>query len=268
MRFRIWTSLVKATDPESEVFCSTAVRTLLLLHHHADAFQSISKPELDRKPSLSSQVRSFRLRHGKRTASFSSALQKCTFLQSKGPEMSTGRETLSLAMLSPFLSPRLHESVHCRRQGESKESIDVLDRKYLDHIETCIVQNAKERQQDLKARRMDVDPGLQIFPFITHSPLSSAEILVSIICRLIEQDVPFKRIWTQVEKMYHNVPRIRGIRIACAGRTSRKATKAKTTNVRVGSTSLATFSRDVDYAAKTAITRYGSIGLKVWIAFD
>ena len=184
------------------------------------------------------------------------------------PGRTTGRETLSLALLAPLLTSRLQESRQCRAEGRAVTAPDPLDRKYLDHIESCVVENAAQRQLELRTRHMDVDPTFQLFPFITHTPVTSAAILVSMICRLIEKDVPFRRIWSQVETMFHQTPEIRGIRAACAGRTSRRATKAKTLNARVGSTSLAVFSRDVDYARATAATRHGNIGLKVWIAFN
>ena len=274
MRLRILAAITKAVEPEAEVFCSTAARTLLLLHSNADHFKvdlSQKSTIQDPKQATSRQIPTpLVLRNGRTRMK----KDKTTLLLQTHPphrrkiaDARAGREVISMALLSSLLSSRLEESRRCRQEGTKMQTPDVMGRKYMDHIESCVVQHAAKRQLALRARDMDVDPTFQLFPFVTHTPCTSAATLASMICHLIEKDIPFRRIWPQVETMYRQTPEIRGIRVACAGRTSRTSTKAKTINSRVGSTSLAVFSRDVDYAAITAATRRGSIGLKVWIAF-
>ena len=274
MRLRTLAAITKAVEPEAEVFCSTAARTLLLLHSNADHFEvdaSQKNAIQDPKQAASRQIpMPLVLRNGRtrmKNDTTALLLQAHSRDRQKIADVRAGREVVSLALLSPLLSSRLEESRRCREQGTKMHTPDVLGRKYMDHIETCVIQHAARRQLALRARGMDVDPTFQLFPFVTHTPCTSAATLASMICHLIEKDIPIRRIWSQVETMYRQTPEIRGIRVACAGRTSRASTKAKTLNYRVGSTSLAVFSRDVDYGAITAATRRGSVGLKVWIAF-
>eukprot|EP00210_Caulerpa_lentillifera_P005636 g5389.t1 len=252
-------SVAKAMEPEAEVFCSTALRALLLLHDKLDPAVKSHNGTGQKSPSQLFSPIKLGSTQNKLSSTFSHF--------QRGPD-STGRELLTLSLLSPMLTERLEESRKLRLKGtRSEKRVDVLNRKYLDHIESCVVQNAAQRHRRNLARNVDFDPCFQLFPFVTHTPVTSAATLASMICYLIERDIPFRRIWPQVETMYNNTQSIRGIRVSCAGRTSRKATKAKTLNARVGSTSLAVFSRDVDYASATADTRHGNIGIKVWIAF-
>ena len=55
-----------------------------------------------------------------------------------------------------------------------------------------------------------------------------------------------------------------GIRIMCAGRLG-GAEMARTEQYKDGRIPLHTLRADIDYAAYTAQTTYGSIGVKVWI---
>lgn len=257
--------VARAMEPEAEVFCSTALRTLLLLHDKSEPIKTASS-KLDQPQGASTKTR---LRNGR----MGQSLIVSQFLNRRNSKIGSGgsteRELLTLSLLSPLLTQRLQEARKSRTGGgvSTVKSVDVMDRKYLDHIESCVIQNAQKRHKTMRARNVDLDPCFQLFPFVTHTPVTSAATLASMICRLIERDIHFRRIWPQVETMYNQAQSIRGIRVSCAGRTSRKATKAKTLNARAGSTSLAVFSRDVDYAAATADTRHGSIGIKVWIAF-
>ena len=98
----------------------------------------------------------------------------------------------------------------------------------------------------------------------------SAVFLADEIVQLLQQNRPFRQIWDQ---MIENINRlkhiqIKGIRISCAGRTSKKAAKAKTISAKYGRTSLHVFSAEIDFASKTANTRFGAIGVKVWLAWE
>ena len=98
----------------------------------------------------------------------------------------------------------------------------------------------------------------------------SAIFLADEIVQLLQQNRPFRQIW---DKMIENINRfkqtqIKGIRISCAGRTSKKAAKAKTISAKYGRTSLHVFSAEIDFASKTANTRFGAIGVKVWLAWE
>lgn len=59
---------------------------------------------------------------------------------------------------------------------------------------------------------------------------------------------------------------MKGIRICCSGRLN-GAEIAQTEYMKYGSTSLHVFSDYIDYARAETSTRYGILGVKVWISY-
>ena len=93
------------------------------------------------------------------------------------------------------------------------------------------------------------------------------------IVKFLKQNKPFRQIWDKVIENFKRLKeiaqrRIKGIRISCSGRTSKKAAKAKTISAKYGRTSLHVFSAEIDFASKTANTRFGAIGVKIWLAWE
>ena len=65
-------------------------------------------------------------------------------------------------------------------------------------------------------------------------------------------------------------PKIIGMRISCSGRIggrSKKALRSRTLGLRNGSVPLNNFTRKIDYCYKKARTRYGIVGIKVWLSY-
>ena len=58
---------------------------------------------------------------------------------------------------------------------------------------------------------------------------------------------------------------IKGIRVLISGRLGRQE-KAKKASLYIGRTSLNTFNQKIDYSSTSALTKYGLIGIKVWIS--
>ena len=95
--------------------------------------------------------------------------------------------------------------------------------------------------------------------------------LVQEIIYYLERKLPFRRIKTQILREIPHYKRIKGIRIACSGRVggrSKKAQRSKTQSVKIGQTSLGVFSSKIDFASKSAFTRFGLIGVKVWVCYQ
>ena len=95
--------------------------------------------------------------------------------------------------------------------------------------------------------------------------------LVQEIIYYLERKLPFRRIKTQILREIPHYKRIKGIRIACSGRVggrSKKAQRSKTQSVKIGQTSLGVFSSKIDFAFKSAFTRFGLIGVKVWVCYQ
>jgi len=99
----------------------------------------------------------------------------------------------------------------------------------------------------------------------------SALFLVQEIIHYLERKVPFRRIKTQILREIPRYKRIKGIRITCSGRVggrSKKAQRSKTQSAKIGQTSLGVFSSKIDFACRSAYTRFGLIGVKVWICYQ
>ena len=87
----------------------------------------------------------------------------------------------------------------------------------------------------------------------------------------LERKVPFRRIKTQILREIPHYKRIKGIRITCSGRVggrSKKAQRSKTQSVKIGQTPLGVFSSKIDFASKSAHTRFGLVGVKVWVCYQ
>ena len=98
----------------------------------------------------------------------------------------------------------------------------------------------------------------------------SAFFWVQEIIYYLERKIPFRRIQTDLLKSIPHYKHIKGIRIKCSGRVggrSKKAQRSKTQSVKMGQTSLGMFDSKIDFACKSASTRFGLIGVKVWVCY-
>ncbi|USN56508.1 MAG: 30S ribosomal protein S3 [Candidatus Peribacteria bacterium] len=94
-------------------------------------------------------------------------------------------------------------------------------------------------------------------------PELSAKIMAEHVAAQIENRMPYRRVCKQtVEKVMEKGAE--GIKIQVAGRLG-GADIARTEKFAEGRVSLQTFRKDIDYHYTTAITKYGVIGVKVWI---
>ena len=107
---------------------------------------------------------------------------------------------------------------------------------------------------------------LSIIPIQVQSVYQSASLLAQAICTCIEQNKSFRFVCKTILKEIEAHPTIQGIRIACSGRLN-GAEIAKTECQKYGQTSLHVFSDRIDYAALSALTPYGILGVKVWISY-
>jgi hypothetical protein len=111
----------------------------------------------------------------------------------------------------------------------------------------------------------------EFLPFNVSQDWQSAGFLADEIVYFLERRVTFRRLKHKILKKITENSNIRGVRISCSGRVggkSKKAQRAKTDCVKYGQTSRHTFSSPIDFAARTARTIFGSVGIKVWICFN
>lgn len=111
---------------------------------------------------------------------------------------------------------------------------------------------------------------LDFMPLKVLEDWQSAGYIADELAYYIEKRVPFRVLKTRLVKTLLQHSAIRGIRITSSGRVggkSKKAQRAKTECIKVGQTCLHVFSSRIDFAARTAQTNFGSVGLKVWVCF-
>lgn len=95
-------------------------------------------------------------------------------------------------------------------------------------------------------------------------PNLSAEILAAGIASQIERHFPYKRaVAKTIEKAKE--AGARGIRVVVAGVLSGATSIARTEKKGFGPVPSQTLKKKVDFAKATAFTRYGTIGVKVWV---
>lgn len=94
-------------------------------------------------------------------------------------------------------------------------------------------------------------------------PETDAQLVAENVARKLEARVNFRRAMKQAVSQAMRRG-IQGIKIACSGRLG-GAEIARTEWYRVGRLPLQTIRADIDYGFGLAVTKYGSIGVKVWI---
>ncbi len=93
-------------------------------------------------------------------------------------------------------------------------------------------------------------------------PDTNAAVIANSIAEQIERRIPFRRAMKQAMEAAKQA-RVQGIKIVVAGRLN-GAEIARTESLSYGKVPLHTIKYPIDYAARTAMTTYGTIGIKVW----
>lgn len=150
-----------------------------------------------------------------------------------------------------------HFSSIQNREYKEYEGLNSLNLVYKSHLEKFL------------SKQYNSFFNLHFFRSLTEK--QGAYFLVQEIIYYLERKLPFRRIKTQILREIPHYKRIKGIRIACSGRVggrSKKAQRSKTQSVKIGQTSLGVFSSKIDFAFKSAFTRFGLIGVKVWVCYQ
>lgn len=93
---------------------------------------------------------------------------------------------------------------------------------------------------------------------------SSAPIMAESIVEQIERRIPYRRIMKQILSKIMANKGVKGVKIRISGRLD-GAEIARSEHLEEGSLPLQTLRADIDFARATAMTTYGTIGVKVWI---
>lgn len=104
--------------------------------------------------------------------------------------------------------------------------------------------------------------------FHEHNDIANSAVLLSnFLSNEIERsNANFKRALRETFKEIKDKSKIKGIRINCSGRLG-KAPMAKTEWFKYGQIPLSKINAQLEYSNSTAVTKYGSIGVKIWIYY-
>lgn len=92
-----------------------------------------------------------------------------------------------------------------------------------------------------------------------------SEILSQLVAKKLKKRQSLYSIFKRIKKRIEKHKRIKGVRIDCSGRPTGRP-RAKSFSVQYGPIHFSTISQNLDYAHNTVWTKYGIVGIKVWIS--
>jgi len=154
------------------------------------------------------------------------------------------------------------------RAGIARVSIERQKGKVTVNIHTArpgIVIGRKGQEVDILRDQLKHITGKQVFLNIKEvkRPEMNAKLVAEHIADQLEGRVSFKR---SMQKALTSAMRMgaKGIKVQCSGRLN-GAEIARTEQYREGEVPLHTLRADIDYNTATAVTTFGTVGVKVWI---
>jgi ribosomal protein S3 len=100
-----------------------------------------------------------------------------------------------------------------------------------------------------------------------HADFLAQEIALALVNRVSFRTIK-SQLLKEIEENYKNQwGAVRGLRITCSGRASKKSQRAQTLRFQWGQTSLHTFAEKIGYGCRSALTTFGQTGVKVWICY-
>ena len=122
------------------------------------------------------------------------------------------------------------------------------------------VEDLKNQIRKLLKNKIDVRMEVQEIK----NPESSAAVMAESIVEQIERRIPFRRVMKQTLSKIMANKQNKGAKIQIGGRLD-GAEIARTEHLEEGNLPLQTLRADIDFVKATAMTTYGTIGIKVWI---
>lgn len=122
----------------------------------------------------------------------------------------------------------------------------------LEHVESVFTDSLKTQ--------------VQLMPLKIENPYKGANFLAKKIAKELERTRVYRKVLKFSCQESQKNPFIKGIRISFSGRLG-GAELASRQVKKLGPTSLQEFNEQIDYAASEAITKFGILGVKVWICY-
>jgi hypothetical protein len=127
-----------------------------------------------------------------------------------------------------------------------------LSTRYLNLLESC------------------VEKGLQsntsILPIKVDNEYKSAELLANYLSSQLSKNRSYRQVLKKVFQKAKKFSFLKGIRMSCSGRLG-GVELAKTEVKKMGQTSLNIFAEKIDYSSTKVSTKFGIIGIKVWVCY-
>lgn len=107
---------------------------------------------------------------------------------------------------------------------------------------------------------------VSILPIKVDNEYKSAELLANYLSTQLAKNRSYRQVLKKVFQKGKKFSFLKGIRIACSGRLG-GVELAKTEVKKMGQTSLNIFSEKIDYSSTKVLTKFGIIGVKVWVCY-
>lgn len=98
-------------------------------------------------------------------------------------------------------------------------------------------------------------------------PITNAQLVAHYIAYELEKRNPFNEVIQDLMDWIYESKNLLGLHISCSGRFMGED-RSRTLWKKHGKMPYSTLDAHIDYATSTAISKYGCIGIKVWIYFD
>ena len=110
------------------------------------------------------------------------------------------------------------------------------------------------------------EENIYLRPIVSRKITSSAIFLAQQIAQLIRKTQKKRMPYRDIKKLVL-YSKIKGVRLQCSGRLG-GVEMARKFFFKKGQTSLNVFSNKIDFATSVALTKYGIIGIKVWVSYE
>ncbi|OGN00345.1 MAG: 30S ribosomal protein S3 [Candidatus Yanofskybacteria bacterium RIFCSPHIGHO2_02_FULL_41_29] len=122
------------------------------------------------------------------------------------------------------------------------------------------VEELKAQIKDVLKRKISIRLEIQEIK----NPESSAKVMAESMVEQVEKRIPYRRILKQTLAKIISNRQVKGAKLMIGGRLDGSEI-ARSEHLEEGSLPLQTIRADIDFARSTAITTYGTVGVKVWI---
>lgn len=134
----------------------------------------------------------------------------------------------------------------------NKNSLELRKKSYLSYMESIL--------------QKQTNNNILFHCYSINDSLKTASSIGFLIAKKLENKIRFPKIKRELFDQIQQSNFIEGIRISCSG-SLKGGLMAKTYTYKLGATSLQVFSKKIDYHCCHALTKYGSLGIKVWVAY-